>query len=214
MSFQSFVEVTFLQHQDIIFLGDFSPAGHNQRTEEHKLHHSCRRCRQWNNRQTSLRFFGLFFPLLKVWESSWYFVSTATNVAQARRKQRGSSGVRMRIYQAERQFVLNCDWTAAGCTWKWMAALQATHQRLTTPQSAVFQAVNYLCSNIKLASVRWLFWLCLFYYCSIVLFLWLNYAKMSIFRLSFYWLTKLSLLLISFFYYLYLRVWFFSHLSW
>lgn len=62
MSFQSLVEVTFLQHQDIIFLGDFSPAGYNQRTEEHKLHHSCRRCRQWNNRQTSLRFFGLFFP--------------------------------------------------------------------------------------------------------------------------------------------------------
>lgn len=29
------------------------------------------------------------FPLVKVWESSWYFVSTATNVAQARRKQRG-----------------------------------------------------------------------------------------------------------------------------
>lgn len=157
-------------------------------------------------------FFGLFFPLLKVWESSWYFVSTATNVAQARRKQRGSSGVRMRIYQAERQFVLNCDWTAAGCTWKWMAALQATHQRLTTPQSAVLQAVNYLCSNFKLASVRWLFWLCLFYYCSIVL--WLNYAKMSIFRFFFYWLTKLSLVLISFFYYLYLRVWFFSRLSW
>lgn len=29
------------------------------------------------------------FPLVKVWESSWYFVSTATNVAQARRKQKG-----------------------------------------------------------------------------------------------------------------------------
>lgn len=95
MSLQSLVEVTFLQHQDIIFFGDFSPGGHKQRTEEQKLHHSCGRCRRRNKRTTSLGcfcwlFLGGSFPLVKVWESSWYFVSTATNVAQARRKERVS----------------------------------------------------------------------------------------------------------------------------
>lgn len=91
MSFQSLVEVTFLQHQNIFFFGDFSPAGRDQRTDKQKLHHSGGKCRQWDNRENGLEVFSLFwsFSLVKVWESSWYFVSTATNVAQARRKQRG-----------------------------------------------------------------------------------------------------------------------------
>lgn len=72
-------------------------------------------------------FFLVFFtPLVKVWESSWYFVSTATNVAQARRKQRGVGGSAHAPLSGSKQFVLKCDWTAAACTWKWMTALLLT----------------------------------------------------------------------------------------
>lgn len=149
MSFESLVEVTFLQHQNVIFFGDFSPAGHNQRTEEQELH-SCGKCRQWDNRRDRLSFFWVFFtPLVKVWESSWYFVSTATNVAQARRKQRGVSGSAHAPLSGRKQFVLKCDWTAAACTWKWMTALLLTRphtsadwlithrSRKTAPQAAL-----------------------------------------------------------------------------
>lgn len=150
MSFESLVEVTFLQHQNVIFFGDFSPAGHNQRTEEQELHHSCGKCRQWITGEICWALFWVFFtPLVKVWESSWYFVSTATNVAQARRKQRGVSGSAHAHLSGRKQFVLKCDWTAAACTWKWMTALLLarphgsagwliTHRsRKTAPQTAL-----------------------------------------------------------------------------
>lgn len=92
VSFESLVEVTFLQHQDIFFLSDLSPAGHSQCADEQKLQHSCRRVFFLTEKTraadtvgygsaggNSSWFWSVF--LVKGWESSWYFVSTATNVA-------------------------------------------------------------------------------------------------------------------------------------
>lgn len=98
------------------------------------------------------------FPLVKVWESSWYFVSTATNVAQARRKQKGSAEVRMRIYQAESSSCWNVtgpQQPAPGSEWLLMGP-HTSADGLITPRSAALQAVNYLCTNK--ASVLRPFW--------------------------------------------------------
>lgn len=190
MSFQSFVEVTFLQHQDIIFFGDFSPAGHNQRTEEQKLHHSCGRCRQWNNRKTSLSFVGRF-----PW---WRFGRVAGILCLPLltwHKHVGSRGVSESAHahlSGRKQFVLKCDWTAAACTWKWMLPfrLHISADGLITPRSAALEAVNYL--HKRSFSAMAVLILCVFYCSSSVLFLWLNCTKMCLFSFSFYWFKPLT----------------------
>lgn len=69
-------------------------------------------------------------------------MSTATNVAQARRKQRGVSGSAHAHLSGRKQFVLKCDWTAAACTWKWMTAALLTRPH-TSPALADWQRIDH-----------------------------------------------------------------------
>lgn len=101
MSQESLVEVTFLQHQDIFFFCDFSPAGNGQCTQQPKLKHSCRRvfflitearAADGNGRGLVDKFVSVcefFVFLFRVGRAAGIFVSTATNVAVHAENRRG-----------------------------------------------------------------------------------------------------------------------------
>lgn len=89
---------------------------------------SCRRvwCRVDCEIALGLGLFFFSFWVVSGWESSWYFVSTATNVALYV----GTGGVSCSAHahlSGRKQFVLNCDWTTAVCTWKWKRGAPSTH---------------------------------------------------------------------------------------
>lgn len=108
--FQSIVEVTFLQHQDIFFLRDLSSGGQSQCTQEEKLQHCFCRAFVLDRKMETADTVGeglscktvsvLVFSLFKVGRVAGILCLPLLTWHRTQ-KPEGSALVRMRIYQAE-----------------------------------------------------------------------------------------------------------------
>lgn len=85
---------------------------------------------------------------------------------------RGVSGSAHAHLSGRKQFVLKCDWTAAACTWKWMTAHGATHQRWRADNASISSLTGCQLSLHKHSfSAMAVLISCVFYCCFSVLFL-------------------------------------------